>query len=227
MRESNLTLHAEQRLTQRTRLSPDQLKTLLDHGATVPVATQKGGRFAQRLVYSTVDEKWFIVVQDADDGGVLTVMPLDYVKGRLPVTAAQKRSARKRVHALENPPRPCPKPIPCPQLTVTASGGGTAAPASGFPARPFRGGWRIRVCYTLAGVTTYRNLPATSPEHGDPADWAEPGPIHHWLRDKLIEANIPLHAVACLHALRKNVAESADFLLEHLPMTREEIEACR
>ncbi|MFM1747361.1 MAG: hypothetical protein RLZZ188_1027 [Verrucomicrobiota bacterium] len=62
---------------------------------------------------------------------------------------------------------------------------------------------------------------------GDPADWAEPGPIPPWLREKLIEANIPFHAVACLNAMRKNLPESVDFLLEHLPMTPDEIDACR
>ena len=46
----------------------------------------------------------FIVVQDGGNGGVLTVMPLEYLKHRLPVTAAQKRSARKKARSLETIP---------------------------------------------------------------------------------------------------------------------------
>jgi len=57
-------------------------------------------------------------------------------------------------------------------------------------------------------------------EQGDPADWTEPGPVQNWLREKLREANIPLHAVACLHASRKNLSESVDFLLDHRPCPR-------
>src|SRR2546421_358030 len=98
MRNSNLTRHAEARLSERCKLSPQKLKRLLDNGVAVPVATQKGGRHATRLVYSSPDQAWFIVVQDADDGGVLTVIPLEYVKDRIPVSAAQRRSARSRVH---------------------------------------------------------------------------------------------------------------------------------
>jgi hypothetical protein len=88
-------------------------------------------------------------------------------------------------------------------------------------------GWKIRVCYTLRGATFYKNLPRTLPEHGDLADWTAPGPVHSWLRERLIEAGIPFKSVEHITADRKGFSESADCLLEHLPMTHEEIEACK
>ncbi len=93
MRSAKLTRHAEERLLERSKLHPDTLRRLLDRGASITIATQKGGRHAKRLLYSNADESWFIVIQDSNNGGVLTVIPLDFVKDRLPVTAAQKRSA--------------------------------------------------------------------------------------------------------------------------------------
>ena len=219
MRISKLSMHACRRLSERSRLNPDQLKALLDNGATVPVATQKGGRFAQHLVYSSRDRNWFIVVQDADDGGVLTVMPLSYLDGRLPVTASQKRSARRRVLVFENPMRPPPVKAVSDSQRSTSS----LQPTPG----PLRGRWRIRACCTIDGNACYRNLPATNPDHGDPEDWAEPGPIHVWLRERLIEAVVPFRSVHGLYAIRKDRSVCADVLLEHLPMTPDEIDACR
>jgi hypothetical protein len=73
MRNSNLTRHAEKRLGERCKLSPEKLKRLLDNGVAIPVALQKGGRHAKHLLYSCPDQDWFIVIQDANDGGVLTV----------------------------------------------------------------------------------------------------------------------------------------------------------
>ncbi|MEI6195194.1 MAG: hypothetical protein WCS42_12775 [Verrucomicrobiota bacterium] len=88
MRNANLTQHAAIRLSERSKLSPESLTRLLDNGVTIPVALQNGGRHAKRLLYSSPDHAWLIVVQDADDGGILTVMPLDYVKHYLGVTAS-------------------------------------------------------------------------------------------------------------------------------------------
>ena len=208
------------RLSERCKLSSENLKRLLDNGLTVPVATQKGGRHAKRLLYSSLDQAWFIVVQDADDGGILTVVPLDYLKNRIAVNTAQRRSARSRVHAFENP-----------RATRTTGSAKTSPVAVGqLPALNqslATYGWKIRVCYTIRGSTSYKTLLRTLPEHGDPANWTTPGPIHAWLRERLIEAGIPFKTIERITAERKGQSESVDGLLEHLPMTREEIEACR
>ena len=227
MRNANLTRHAEVRLGERCKLSPEKLKNLLDHGVTIPVALQKGGRHAKRLLYSSPDQEWFIIVQDADDGGILTVMPLDYLKHRIAVTAAQRRSARSRVHAFENPrvtrTNCSPAASPAPKSSVDTVVALPPMPEKTSAAN----GWRVRVCYTTRGATFYKTLPRTHPEHGDPTDWTTPGLVHSWLRDCLIEAGIPFRSVEHLTAEHKGLSESADCLLEHLPMTHEEIEACR
>src|ERR1039457_7180407 len=107
MRNATLTAHAEERLKERCKLTPERLKSLLDNGASITVATQNGGRHVKRLLYSTPDKAWLIVVQDGKDGEVLTVMPFEYVENRLPVTADQKRRARKQARIFEAAQRIC------------------------------------------------------------------------------------------------------------------------
>lgn len=220
MRNANLTRHAWERLGERCKLSPEKLKHLLDSGVTIPVALQKGGRHAKRLLYSSPDQDWFIVVQDASDGGILTVMPLQYLKHRIAVTASQKRSARCRVREFEKPRMTQP-------VRVTTSTACADVPPPGCDQRPAPTGWKIRVCYTVRGMTCYRNLPRTPVDHGSPTEWSTPGAVHGWFRERLIEAAIPFRSVEKISAERKGESVMADCLLEHLPLTPEEIAACR
>ena len=227
MRNANLTRHAEVRLGERCKLSPEKLKHLLDNGVTIPVALQKGGRHAKRLLYSSPDQTWFIVVQDAADGGILTVMPLDYLKHRIAVTAAQRRSARSRVQAFENTRVTRTSCSESSYPACVISGENAVNPPPPPNQTSATNGWKVRVCYTIRGATFYKNLSKTHPEHGDPADWTTPGPVHSWLRECLVEAGIPFRSVEHVTADRKGLSELADCLLEHLPMTPEEIESCR
>ena len=226
MQNANLTRHAEARLGERCKLSPDKLKHLLDNDVAIPVALQKGGRHAKRLLYSSPDQSWFIVVQDATDGGILTVMPLDFLKHRIPVTAAQRRSARSRVQAFENTrlTRMCGSESSSPTSVISGENTVNLPPPNQTAATD---GWKIRVCYAIRGAAFYKNLSKTRPEHGDPTDWIIPGPVHSWLRERLVEAGIPFRSVEHITAERRGLSESADCLLEHLPMTPEEIESCR
>ena len=232
MRNASLTAHAEARLTERCTLTPDRLKSLLDHGASIPVATQKGGRHAKRLVYSPADQTWLIIVQDGSNGGVLTVMPLEYLKHRLPVTAAQKRSARKRARSLETIRR-SPSHCPEPNTSTGTTPGAVAPPASPSlepsppPSTPPASGWKISARYKAEGRQPLKTLPRTDARHGQPAHWATPGPIHVWFRERLLEAAIPFRAIQSISAQRKGEIHQADCLLEHLPMTQQEIEQCR
>ncbi len=219
MRPATLTRHAEQRASERCSLSLADLKQYLDNGLTVLLAFQKGGRHAKRLIYSPHDNKWFVVVQDGDNGGVLTVMPLDYLKNRIPATAAQKRSARKRVRDFLKIPQTAPPAlvVSCPQQFE-----------AGLPPPPEPLGWRIRIRFQINGKTCFKALPRTLPEHGDPGHWTEPAPIHAWLRDRIIEAGIPFSGIEWILAGRTSKSERPeDCLLEHLPLTPEEIDACR
>ena len=227
MRTAILTQHAATRIGERCKLSPENLKLLLDNGVTIPVALQKGGRLAQRLLYSITDRAWFIVVQDADDGVILTVMPLEYLKLRLPVTAAQRRSARSRVLAFERTRLRWSA-----RSTISTPVPATAVENAAMPPPTIKqtsatNGWKIRVCYTAHCTILFKNLPKTLPAHGDPTHWTTPGPVHSWLRERLIEAGIPFRSVEHVTAERQGLSESADCLLEHLPMTHEEIEACK
>src|SRR6266576_311942 len=70
------------------------------------------------------------------------------------------------------------------------------------------------------GVT----LLAKNSRHWWPRGMLVPGPIHGWLRERLLEAAIPFRAVERFHAECAGRSEFVDMLLEHLPMTREEIE---
>ena len=79
MKEANFSNHAKQRIGERCSLSQDDIKRILDNDGTIVIHLQKGGRYAHRLLYSVTDEDWFMVVQDGGDGGVLTVMPLEYL----------------------------------------------------------------------------------------------------------------------------------------------------
>ena len=83
------------------------------------------------------------------------------------------------------------------------------------------------VQYNKGGKSHLKNLGRTPAEHGDPADWTIPGPIHHWLKDKLVKAGISFSGIERVTVERKDGAEQVDQLLEHLPLTPEEIEACR
>jgi len=87
-------------------------------------------------------------------------------------------------------------------------------------------GWKINVTYYKNGKQHLKNLGRTLEEHGNPEDWAIPGPIHNWLKERLVEAGISFRSIGCISAERKNTWENADQLLEHLPLTKEEIESC-
>jgi hypothetical protein len=89
------------------------------------------------------------------------------------------------------------------------------------------GGLKLGVSYTIGGAFFSKNLPATLPEHGVPATWTVPGEIHAWLRERLIEEGIPFKAILSIRVRWQGQWEIAEGLLEHLPLTFEEIEACR
>jgi hypothetical protein len=222
VKPASLTNHAKLRVSERCSLTPEAVKQILDHSGTVHISLQKGGRYAHRLLYSSTDEEWFIVVQDGGDGGVLTVMPLDYLKDRTTVTAAQKRQARKRAaDALKAAQQPVVEVVlaETPPLPAADPSAPVASPAS-LP------GWKIRVRYMIQGKSHFKTVGRTLAEHGEPASWDQPGPINNWLKVRLMEASIPFGAVEAILAERKSVTHVIDALLEHLPLTEHEILAC-
>ena len=209
MKEANFTSHAIRRISERCTLLQDDVKRILDHDGSVVIHLQKGGRYAHRLIYSVPDEDWFMVVQDGGDGGVLTVIPLDFLKGRTEVTAAHKRKARNRAVTLEKL-KSAPPVAPVKTMPVQNS-----------PPLP---GWRINVFYHSAGRLTSKKIPDRSPEiYGGPEDWQKPGLIHEWVKGQVLAASIPLTSIVGFCATRGKITCRADYLMEHLPMTEQEI----
>jgi hypothetical protein len=88
-------------------------------------------------------------------------------------------------------------------------------------------GWKVVVHYNKGGRNHMKNLGRSPAEYGDPEDWMMPGPIHGWLKEKLVKDGISFTSIECLMVERKDGMEQVDQLLEHLPLTQEEIESFR
>jgi len=222
MKEANFTNHAKQRIGERCSLSQSEVKNILDKNGTVVIHLQKGGRYAHRLLYSVRDEDWFMIVQDGGDGGVLTVMPLVFLTGRVTVTAAQKRVARSRAVKLENKSIKNSPSVPQISQPVVAVTNLVVKDIPPFP------GWRVSVHYIIDGRAQVKKIPSRTPEvFGNPDDWQKPGMIHHWIKCQLLASAIPVTAIKTFFASKGKITEKVDSLLEHLPLTEEEINSFR
>ena len=218
MKPASLTHHARKRITERCALSQGELKRILDGGGGVAIHLQKGGRYVHRLIYSPKDEEWFMVVQDGGDGGVLTVMPLEFLEGRTEVTAAHKRQARHRAVEIMKPAKP--KPLP-PKPVAPPPPARKPKPAF-VPPSPLPG-WKVHVRWIVDGKEHLKNLSRPPVEYGGPPDWIIPGPIHQWLKERLVENGIPFTAIQQFWAVQRDAIAVVDQLLEHLPLTAEEM----
>lgn len=216
MKSASLTNHALSRLGERSSLSQEEITGILDAGGGIPISLQKGGRHAHRLIYSPRDEDWFMVVQDGGDGGVLTVMPLAFLEGRTTVTAAQKRQARRKAIDAQDAMKAAAAPV----LTVLPP------PASTQPTSTRL--WKFRVRYRGEVRSIFKMLPWVPFDLGGPEDWSVAGPIHLWLKERLVEAQIPIGKIESIAAIsRKQFVIPVEHIMEHLPMTAEEIDLCR
>lgn len=210
-----LSEHAILRIKERCRLSVEQLCLLLDEGAWVPVQFQRKARLIQKLIYSSADQNWFLVVQNGGDGGVLTIMPWTYLTGASPVTAAKRRQARSKALNLESS-KATPQPSPT-----------TEAPRPASSQQPAQG-WKFQTwSHVECGGTRVVALGRTQPELGEPEDWLTPGMIHQWLKERILDAGVPLREVRHVYAVRGKIRVNVSFLLEHLPMTQSEIESIK
>ena len=78
MRFTHFSQHANKRVLQRTRLSPQHLARVLDHKLVVNTGTEPGLPREHLLFYSTPDECCFVAIRDTMTGKVVTVLPLEY-----------------------------------------------------------------------------------------------------------------------------------------------------
>ena len=244
MNHAALTFHATQRIAQRSSLKAEHVRRMMADGATLVVSIDKAGKFSKHLFYSSLDDAWYVAVQCTQNWGVLTVMPLEYQKCRIAVTGAQKRSARRKAREWEQSRAAARVRLSAP---VEQGNGGkepaseAAAPGSlaEAPAAPdtvtatvattntaSSGRWGVHVCYVLEGKSALKNLGKAPVEHGSPDAWQEPGPVHSWLKEQLVAASIPFRSIHRILMSSKAETQPADFLLEHLPLTEDEVASC-
>ena len=239
MNHATLTFHATQRVDERCSIPAENLRQMIRDGASVVVEVVKAGKISKHLLYSIDDRDWFIAIQSMQDWGLLTVMPLGFLKNRISVRASQKRSARRlalnweksRVSASSQGLMPNKE-----SENSSDSKGLAAAPNPSMPPPiilsepenlPMTCEWKVRVRYMSAGKVTFASLGKSLPEHGSPSQWEPDNPVYQWLRQRLIEARIPFRAVENISLHQRNAVVSGDWMLEFLPLTEQEVASCR
>lgn len=94
---AHFSKHAKTRLAERTRLTVTALARLLDEDRAASLGYHVGYRHWHRLIYSTPDRGYFVVVQDHRDGGVITIISLDnYIEHFGSVSEKRQRKALER-----------------------------------------------------------------------------------------------------------------------------------
>ncbi len=73
-----LTDHARERLEERTTRSELELLSILDKNLAVNAGHEYPSNRFSRLVFSPTDKEFFIVVQDANSGTVVTILTIEY-----------------------------------------------------------------------------------------------------------------------------------------------------
>lgn len=92
----NLSDHAIDRIKERTRLCADDVAAIMFNNAYVNLGSKPGILKVHRLFFSTPDENFFVAICDELNGGVITVIPLEYQDNSYwKVTEEQKAEARK------------------------------------------------------------------------------------------------------------------------------------
>jgi hypothetical protein len=76
--KATLTSHAKERLQERTSISYIELARILDNNLAVNVGHEYPSNRYSRLVFSPTDKEFFIVVQDASNGTVVTILTIEY-----------------------------------------------------------------------------------------------------------------------------------------------------
>src|SRR3546814_1548465 len=74
--KSYLSQHAQDRILERLRISPQDLLDLLNGGHGKKIGRSARTHLAHRLLWSHVDESLLVAIQDVVDGTILTVLTL-------------------------------------------------------------------------------------------------------------------------------------------------------
>ncbi len=70
--------HAIKRINERTRLTNNNIADIIDLGLAVDVGTERIFNRKHWLIYSVIDEGFFVAIQDSYTGLVVTVLPVEY-----------------------------------------------------------------------------------------------------------------------------------------------------
>lgn len=210
MRKAKLTNHATERIEQRCQLTNDQLKALIDAGAAFPIGlASRFGMKTHKLVYSIPDDDWFIVIQDVANGVIVTVMPLEYLKDRIIVTAAMRRSAKSQAQEFERTVAKCASLSAAVQSIQFAVGTSSKSNT-----------WRIEVWFKFDATIHVKAFQMK--RMGTPLDRrTNPQPLYDWLREKLVEREIPIETIVRIMAT--HAGHPVVELFENFPMTDDEI----
>jgi len=95
--------HALKRLDQRSILTFYELAKILDCRVFVEIGSEPGFNREHRLFYSVKDKSYYVAIQDAHTGSVVTVLPPDYHQNICWPVKEEEFSAAKNI-AL-NPPK--------------------------------------------------------------------------------------------------------------------------
>ena len=184
-------------------------------------------KYAHHLFYSPEDMEWFVAIIK-NSRQILTVMPADWEQDRVLITNAQKRSVRRKALEWERKGAKSSKM----HLDHSIHSNSTPLiPVNTLAAKPSESiglpGWKVIIGYTLNGCHFAKNLGRTMEDHGSPDDWNKPGEVHDWLKQRLVDIEIPVRAIRGIRVEKKSGSPLDGWaLLENLPMTQEEIAAC-
>ena len=93
---SYFSMHAFNRVSQRTKLSCFDIANILENMQYVLLGSKPGLTKQYLLFYSELDAEYFVVLQDVINGTVITVLPLEYHENLAwVVTESQKIKARE------------------------------------------------------------------------------------------------------------------------------------
>lgn len=224
MKRAFLTRHARERVQERSSLSLREVRRLLDDTATIQIGVARGGRQSHRLFYSIPDEAWFVAMQDADDGGVLTTLPLDYyINLHGPVTALARRQARKLARQWQAQRAREASPLTNPPVEhATASPNATPVEPPAPAAT-----WKVHVTVSSNGSVASHSLGRTEPAFGEPDSWDDQHPVHAWFRERFIALGVSYKYLLHVRLERGKLHRDGGMLVENMIMTAEELEACR
>ena len=105
---TNFSIHAFERLNERTSFTQEQLTFWLDHKMYLNLGCKPGIPKQHLLFYSPVDEDYFVAIRDEQTGTIITVLPLNYHENLAwKVTENDKIKAREKISVLEFSRKAC------------------------------------------------------------------------------------------------------------------------